>query len=126
MMTVPKDKTMLMGTIVTVRTEFVRREFVRRNSTWERQNVKPRAGWVVGFRTLRDTKNTSPYNEYADYDPFDYEVTGTKPCVLVSYWYTDNPVRVPLDGFDIGGTPHARQTCGETTIGSGWVEDATH
>lgn len=112
-----KTRTELMGKIVTVFQRYVQR-FENGKNVWIPQDTPRRAGWVVGYRTLKDTKTGSHLFDndegYEMWDPFDYEVISTHPCVLVSYWHTDNPVRVPLDGFELGGIPHARLTWGNS------------
>jgi len=86
----------LMGQIVTTQ-----KELQRRYKKYYVTDVTPRAGWVVGKRTIY-----SGYNEYND-DEIVFHRTGTHECVLVAYWPTMNPIKVPLDGFTIGGKPRA-------------------
>jgi hypothetical protein len=85
----------LMGQIVTVQKEYKRNY----NKKYHISDVKPRAGWIVGKRTIY-----SGYNDYYDNWPV-FIPTETHECLLVSYWPTMNPVKVPLDGFVLGGDP---------------------
>lgn len=86
----------LMGQIVTVSAEF-RRTY---RKDYEINKVNPRAGWVVGKRTI--------YRGNVSYDADGwrtFEQTGSYECILVAYWPTMNPVKVPLDSFVLGGEP---------------------
>jgi len=71
----------------------------------------PRAGWVTGVRWMREGKI---WNESYDpltegpvlYDRY-LEISRTIPVILVTFWPTLNPTRVPLeDGWEVGGTPY--------------------
>lgn len=89
----------LMGSIVTVNAVLNRRKRYHK-ATWERCDVTPWAGWVVGFRTL--------YNgviEWHQDEPVSFDPTGTITCILVAPWPTMKGRPVPLDAFAVGGTP---------------------
>lgn len=74
-------------------------------STWEVALIKPRAGWVTGYRWLQNGRTV-----YAG-DPEDgygrsWEETGPRtPAVMVAFWHDRNPVPVPLDSWEFGGEP---------------------
>ena len=91
----------LMGQVVTVKKEFKRNY----KKEYYVADIKPRAGWVVGKRTIY-----SGYNDYYDGWPA-FIPTKTHECILVSYWPSMNPVKVPLDGFVMGGEPYS-PSCG--------------
>lgn len=88
----------LMGQVVTVQKEYHR--------NWKKKyhiaDVEERAGWVVGKRTI--------YSGFVDHG-YDGErifiPTENHECILVAYWPTMNPIKVPLDGFVLGGEPYA-------------------
>ena len=100
----------LLGKTVVVTAELTR---TSGDSVWSWVTVeaKPRAGrlpvgWVVGFRWLLQGKRipgTSAGWGIDSWDPGEpatFMETGKRtPCLLVSYWPTMLPVRVPLDGF---------------------------
>lgn len=112
-----KRKIMLeiMGQIVTVTHRFERKRIYpesamfrnsRCNKEWHIVNVKDqRAGWIVGFRTLQNGVYTPGNGDIDDWEPAYLDVTSTVPCILVSYWPTMNPVKVPEIGFYMGGAP---------------------
>lgn len=65
-------------------------------------------GWVVGFRWLltgRVIPGTQPGWGIENYDtgePPEFRETGPRiPCLLVAYWPTLTPVKVPLDGYAV-------------------------
>jgi hypothetical protein len=100
-----KDRLALMGRVVTVTHELERssdgpwyRDGTRRY--WKTIEVEPQAGWVAGFRTLQNGTYCGPGSD-APY----LRNTESVPCILVTYWPTRNPVKVPLDGFEPGGEP---------------------
>jgi hypothetical protein len=63
-----------------------------------------RAGWVVGFRTLRNGHMCQ--NDYDSTDEVWFQPSHSIECVLVAFWPTMKPVKVPLDGFRVD--PSAR------------------
>lgn len=90
----------LMGKIVIVDWEY-KRSCEYNNSTtkkcWKKITADGRPGWVIGVRHLQQGMT---YHGYGYDDPPSWEQKGpTTPCLLVSYWPTMNPVRVPLDGW---------------------------
>lgn len=93
------DMLSMMGSIVTVKTELKRRKQDYK-ATWERCDVTPWAGWVVGFRTLFNGVIHWNYDEPTYFAP-----KGTVKCVLVAPWPTMKGRPVPLDAFEVGGTP---------------------
>lgn len=127
----------LMGRIVFVKQVFERAYPTKEKrgvtpKTWAPEALKePRPGWVIGFRYLQ-TGHTEwvGYEEGSAWTP-----NGpSQPCLLVSFWPTLAPVRVPLDGFDFkcNSEPHPnkrppwsrldRITNAEAT--EGWPRDA--
>lgn len=105
-----KERLELMGQIVTVRQKLVRQQRriksdARHNRRWwrgwERENVEPRAGWVVGFRSLQNGE----YWPGRWDDPPTFVVESTVPCMMVTYWPTYNAFPVPLDAYELGGEP---------------------
>jgi len=104
-----KQKLELMGKIVTVKKVlFKTYEFDNDESTlwktckkrWKERNIEPRAGWVVGFRTVYEGE----YNYFSSESKYLSDLKSVR-CVLVAYWPNLNPVKAPLDGFELGGTP---------------------
>ncbi len=102
-----------MGKLVAVHTELVR-VHDGAAARWEPQPAKSRGqlegpkpvGWVVGFRWLlrgRHIPGTKPHwgiDSYDYGDPPEFKETGPRtPCLLVAYWPTMTPVKVPLDGY---------------------------
>uniref|UniRef100_A0A6M3IL15 Uncharacterized protein n=1 Tax=viral metagenome TaxID=1070528 RepID=A0A6M3IL15_9ZZZZ len=105
-----------MGHIVTVIKEYKRKtvypsdssyQYERYDRKWEAVNLQePRAGWVIGTRVLMNGRYVPGSGGYdGDYDPPYLDVKDTVCCLLVSYWPTMNPVRVSLDGWEMGGIP---------------------
>ena len=90
------DLQKLMGQIVTVSKELKRYDRKYRESVF----YKSRAGWVVGKRTVYS--GNIKYN----YDEAVFIPTESHECILVAFWPTMNPVKVPLDGFVMGGEPY--------------------
>jgi hypothetical protein len=72
---------------------------------WEEKEIEHRTGWLVGFRHLQVgyvEPGTRPHMTMDGYDygePPEWRTTGTVPCALVSFWPTQKPVHVPLDGY---------------------------
>ena len=112
-----KDKFPLMGKIVTV-SEIYERQYLhdqdhpkKERRIWGRTTIKPRAGWVTGYRTLYEGNYHSPSyssaygDEGPDYEPAFLEVNNTIKCLLISFFPTYNPVRVPVDSVVEGGKP---------------------
>ncbi len=101
----------LMGTQVVVNKELIRclksgsQNYV--TAYWDTKIIPSRTGWVVGVRWVLEGY-TVPGNRGYGYDhygyPYEYESpyfaeTGRIKCLLVSFWPTEKPVYVPLDGF---------------------------
>uniref|UniRef100_A0A6M3LL73 Uncharacterized protein n=1 Tax=viral metagenome TaxID=1070528 RepID=A0A6M3LL73_9ZZZZ len=103
-----KKKLALMGKIVTVTHEFVRHYGPDNGSReWKASKLlHPRAGWIVGFRTLQNG-----FYNYGSYEDQPYlDVKSTVGCVLVSYWPTTKPIKVPVGiGWIEGGVPKFAQ-----------------
>jgi hypothetical protein len=74
--------------------------------SWERKEREiPRAGWVVGLRWAPSGVVEKDYGGGGLYEPdhlmYRYlkETSPRQPYLLVAYWPTEKPVRVPLDGY---------------------------
>lgn len=90
----------MMGKRVTVTKQFVR-TYKGKWCKWETCNVSPQVGWVVGFRTIYDGYMDVDFGEYGEQLGGKYFVQdGHHKCVLVSFSPRQNPVRVPMDGFE--------------------------
>jgi len=94
------DVPALMGKIVLVEFEYVRKSLYDKRyqeKHWRRVKKHDRPGWVVGARKLQQGR---VHYGYGYDDPNTWEQTGpTTKCLLVAYWHTMNPVKVPLDGW---------------------------
>jgi len=100
-----------MGKVVTVHTVIEKsRDYETNQVQWiEKKLEKPKAGWIVGYRTVQNGE----YQDASLYDPLfgKYEIPphlqikSTTKCVLVAFWPTQKPVYVPLSGYEIGGEP---------------------
>ena len=80
----------LMGRLVVVTRQ------VRSRSHVIAETITPRTGWVVGVRWLRDGRRVYEGTEVG------YVFRGTGPAMphlLVSFWPSQNAVRVPWDGW---------------------------
>lgn len=104
----------VMGTVVEVTRILVRQAGTDGVVTWEAWDTKPRAGWIVGFRFVKEGTQIRGSRSYEDSDQGYLRVSMTIPVVLISYWPTMKPVFSPLSflrkGWDIGfRTPAAGQ-----------------
>jgi len=124
----------LMGQVVLVEAEY-ERSFEsamgkKQRRSWEpRIQKKPRPGWVVGFRYLQ-----AGYIARGDWEsPNEWIGDTAIPSLLVSYWPTLQPVRVPLDSFKItnavepysGNLPWAKMDrISYSEAMEGWPRDA--
>lgn len=91
----------MMGQRVTVTKQFDR--VCKGNwRRWEACNVTPKPGWIVGFRTIYDGYMDADYDEYGHKIGGNYFVPDTHhQCALVSFSPRQNPVNVPMDGFEL-------------------------
>ena len=107
-----RERVALMGKVVTVHFEMAR-EYSERPPwivTWRpKTRTVLRAGWVTGFASrCNGICHDEGQDSEGEYTPVYFEPK--KPSLLllrVTYWPERNPVLVPLDGFDLGGTPKA-------------------
>lgn len=101
-----KQKLELIGKVVTVKEE-VKFFYDDDNKRYciIVKNENARAGWIVGFRSLREGRIVIESNDSFYGSNKYFETTHTVPVVLISYWPTLKPVPVPLDGFELGGEP---------------------
>lgn len=105
----------LMSKVVTVQQEYVRNlNPITQEIEWIiLEAINPRAGWIVGQRSLQEGKRVFIDKEVG----YVFEQSGRIPCILVVYWPTMKPVRVPLDGYLVtsispyppNGSPEERQ-----------------
>ena len=96
----PVTQRVLMGKVVLVKREYVRR-YRGDVRLWEPEDVTHRPGWVVGVRSLQEGRRVD-YGEGYAWEP------NTGPaikCLLVAYWPSLNPVKVPLDGWGVSLAP---------------------
>lgn len=64
---------------------------------WVAEDCKPRPGWVIGCRNIRYGRIIPGGWE----DPSVLKISGTHPAILVVYWPTMTPVKIPIDGYRI-------------------------
>ncbi len=103
------EQARMMGQIVTVQRVFKRvtknefrgpvaaagRRWTNRRREWEAKEIEPRAGWIVGFRTLHN----GVYDPGWEDSQATLTVTNSVRAALVAYWPSMTAVKVPLDGF---------------------------
>lgn len=105
------DRQEMMGKIVTVTHQLVRKSNGY-SRWWESESLEePRPGWVTGFRTLQNgTVSVEREYGYREYEQRYWNCHNTTPAILVTFWPTLNPIHVPLDGVVIGGNPQPYPT----------------
>lgn len=59
-------------------------------------DIEQQCGWITGFRTLPKVKI-----EYEDGYPMPISLKGSVQCVLISRTPYENPLRVPMDAFEV-------------------------
>jgi len=97
----------LMGKQIVVHQE-LRREQTRdgsgyNTSYWNTKDIKPRTGWIVGIRWVLEgytVPGSRSFSMYEEYDEPYFVETGRVKCLLVSFWATETPVHVPVNGFN--------------------------
>lgn len=100
-----------MGKIVTVHSVLNRR-FDNDYRHWVEDRLgEPRPGWIVGYRTLHNGIYQGGWSGVSYDGEWDGEgpslkVESVVKCVLVSFWLTQKPVHVPLNGYELGGEPY--------------------
>ena len=62
---------------------------------WYALTEEPKRGLVIGWRTLKN--GTIEYDEFVN----SFRCTSTVRCLLVVFDGRQNPVRVPLDAFEV-------------------------
>lgn len=88
------NKNELMGKRVGVSKKFLRTSYPKKEY-WE--TAVSLTGWIVGFRTIQNG-----YSEWVDeYVGYMWNPTSYIKCVLVSLTPHQNPIKVPLDGFEV-------------------------
>lgn len=97
----------LMGQIVTVNVELRRYRTSPTDRAWKPVAfLRPWVGWIIGFRHKLDGKVEYPKHNDDENTYFHHE-TGRQLCVMVAPWPTMTAKPVPLDGYELGGTPLA-------------------
>ena len=104
-----KEMAKLMGQVVTVSKRLIKnKNHTTGEVAWSTYKVvKPRSGWVVGFRFLQNGCITR------DYDENYFEWSSSVLCMLVTCWPNQKPVNVPMDGFELGGEPNNKTSFSE-------------
>lgn len=91
----------MMGKLVLVSKQY-QRTCSGRHRTWQAVDIRATRGWIVGFRTIYDGYMDCDTGEYGEIESWYYFVHGQHiNCILVSFAPRQNPVRVPLDGFEL-------------------------
>lgn len=94
----------LMGKQVIV-TQILDREFKGNNRTWKSVNVvERRVGWMVGNSWVCNGVYDPGYSSRSywgsdDEQPPYLKVTEKIPCLLITYWPSQKPIKVPVDGI---------------------------
>lgn len=91
-----------MGKRVTVKKEYYRR-YWGSNRVYEIwPYTKEWQGWIVGFRTIQNgVVETNAYGEHEEYLEEHFVPNEYIPCALVTKSPHNNPIKVPLDGFEV-------------------------
>jgi hypothetical protein len=104
--------TELMGKIVTTSAIFVRQKGYRHGERreWVEQKCAPRAGWVVGIRSLKNgTYHAASDPSWDDWEPAYLKVDSSVRCAMVAFTPYQNPIPVPIDSLELGGHPDYRE-----------------
>jgi hypothetical protein len=92
----------LMGKLVII-TQVLERRYESNKRFWQPVNLdEKRAGWIVGTSFVCNgiySPGDSGYNDWDDYQSPSLTVTEKIPCLLVTYWPSQKPVKIPVDGF---------------------------
>ena len=99
-----KEMLPLMGQVVTVKAElrYYGGQYIEtaNHRDWVTRECLSWAGWIVGFRYKLSGRVE------IDYDTGNtFHESSRQLCVMVSPWPTVNAKPVPLDGYELGGTP---------------------
>lgn len=62
---------------------------------WKEEDIKARPGWIIGWRNVFDGKLRWNGNGYI------FSQESAVPHVLISFYPTLKPVRVPIDGYRV-------------------------
>ncbi len=89
-----------MGQIVTVTKRF-ERVYRGDSRKWKVTSQEPARGWIVGFRTIWDGYMDSDTDDYGRVEATYFVHDGHHKCALVSFSPRQNPVNVPMDGFEL-------------------------
>ena len=97
----------LMGKRVIV-THVLERKYEDDNRFWESKEVEEtHVGWIIGHSWCCNGTYNAGYSSrylFGEDDggqPPYLEVTEKIPCLLVTYWPNQKPIKVPVDGFII-------------------------
>jgi hypothetical protein len=93
------EKNNLMGKRVCVTKKYQRTYGPIRE--WQSINIPNTIGWVVGFRTIQNGYMEQETGEYGHVYGEYFVANEYIPCVLISRTPYENPMRVPLDGFEV-------------------------
>ncbi len=92
------DKTELMGKWVKVSKQFLRTEYPVKN--YFEMPIKS-TGWIVGFRTIQNGQMIDEYDGVHGDGGSYWKPTGYIKCALIATDPCQNPLKVPLDGFEL-------------------------
>lgn len=95
-----------MGKKVVV-TQVLERKYEDTKRTWEPVNVtERRVGWIIGHSFVCNgtyIRGSHYGNDYfggdSDYDPPYLKVTEKIPCLLVTFWPNQKPIKIPINGY---------------------------
>jgi hypothetical protein len=97
----------LMGKEVIV-THILERKVEGDNRFWESKEVEEkRVGWIIGHSWCCNGTYNAGYSSVTywgdedDSQPAYLEVTEKIPCLLVTYWPNQKPIKIPINGFVI-------------------------
>ena len=102
-----RERLNLMGQVVTV-TKTLERSVIKNSVLWVEKKIEPRAGWVVGFRnvyngTIVHSGGYDPDTGFDNYEQGYLDNARSVPHIQVTFWPNHNPVKVPYDGYALGG-----------------------
>lgn len=96
----------LMGAIVIVDFTYERIKYCKSGTSnctvksWDKRKAVSRPGWIIGERWLQTGSSYWAAYSYEDETPPEWHEEGKRThCLLVTYWPTMKPVKVPLDGY---------------------------
>lgn len=90
----------LMGKKVLVKERYWRHRNKKKRWWESKPLLYPRVGWVTGIRWLQ-TGEVYTHMYYSDGGNYLYETKPRQICLLVSFWPTENPVKVPIEAVEL-------------------------